>query len=248
MVRCGSSLFGNSHRIHRGQSKKFRCVRQFVRAARHQGSLASGADCEGEPMAMLQSGTTARAHGTHAHASHQPHGSGVRGLTLEHIDHFERLARQNSPEFEGRFRRMFNLPAADPDDASLDRLAAAMKGDSEVSDEPDTEESDIPAAYTYLGQFIDHDLTFDPSTLDQQRSDPAALVDFRTPRFDLDNLYGRGPADQPYFYYICVVPPSTSARNDFLLGDKLLVVKRNPNARDLPRAAANAAGTRRTLT
>src|SRR5262249_33764002 len=93
----------------------------------------------------------------------------------------------------------------------------------------------------------DHDLTFDPSTLDQQRSDPAALVDFRTPRFDLDNLYGRGPADQPYFYDICVVPPSTSARNDFLLGDKLLVVKRNPNARDLPPAAATAAGPRRAI-
>jgi hypothetical protein len=27
-----------------------------------------------------------------------------------------------------------------------------------------------------------------------------ALVDFRTPRFDLDNLYGRGPDDQPYMY------------------------------------------------
>ena len=25
-------------------------------------------------------------------------------------------------------------------------------------------------------------------------------MDFRTPRFDLDNLYGRGPDDQPYMY------------------------------------------------
>ncbi|MDP9440907.1 MAG: hypothetical protein M3P34_01725 [Actinomycetota bacterium] len=56
----------------------------------------------------------------------------------------------------------------------------------------------IPAGYTYFGQFIDHDLTFDPvSSLDRQ-NDPDALVDFRTPRLDLDSLYGSGPADEPF--------------------------------------------------
>src|SRR5881398_1385606 len=30
--------------------------------------------------------------------------------------------------------------------------------------------------------------------------DPDALVDFRTPRFDLDSVYGRGPDDQPFLY------------------------------------------------
>lgn len=29
---------------------------------------------------------------------------------------------------------------------------------------------------------------------------PDGLVDFRTPRFDLDSLYGRGPAQSPYLY------------------------------------------------
>ena len=29
---------------------------------------------------------------------------------------------------------------------------------------------------------------------------PDALMDFRAPRFDLDNLYGRGPDDDPYAY------------------------------------------------
>ena len=33
-----------------------------------------------------------------------------------------------------------------------------------------------------------------------QQNDPDALVDFRTPRLDLDSLYGRGPAEQPYMY------------------------------------------------
>jgi hypothetical protein len=70
--------------------------------------------------------------------------------------------------------------------------------------DPDPEEdSVITAAYTYLGQFTDHDLTFDPTSrlreaLTDQQLD--ALADFRTPRFDLDNLYGRGPDDQPYLY------------------------------------------------
>ena len=34
----------------------------------------------------------------------------------------------------------------------------------------------------------------------RQLNDPLALVNFRTPRFDLDSLYGSGPADQPFLY------------------------------------------------
>jgi len=58
----------------------------------------------------------------------------------------------------------------------------------------------ISAGYTYLGQFIDHDITFDPNSKLQRENDPNALRDFRTPRFDLDSVYGRGPDDQPYLY------------------------------------------------
>ena len=67
-------------------------------------------------------------------------------------------------------------------------------------DGPDDEESGIPALYTYFGQFIDHDITFDPMSSADQAEDPDALVDFRTPALDLDNVYGRGPDDQPYMY------------------------------------------------
>lgn len=68
-------------------------------------------------------------------------------------------------------------------------------------DEPDDEENfGIAAGYTYFGQFIDHDLTFDPTSFLQKQNDPEGLVDFRTPRFDLDCLYGQGPDDQPYLY------------------------------------------------
>jgi len=58
----------------------------------------------------------------------------------------------------------------------------------------------LPAGYAYLGQFIDHDITFDPVSSLERQNDPDALHNFRTPRFDLDSVYGQGPADQPYLY------------------------------------------------
>lgn len=33
-----------------------------------------------------------------------------------------------------------------------------------------------------------------------RHNNPDALQNFRTPRFDLDCVYGRGPDDQPYLY------------------------------------------------
>lgn len=78
--------------------------------------------------------------------------------------------------------------------------------------EPADENVRIAAGYTYLGQFIDHDITFDPVSSLQRLNDPDALEDFRTPRLDLDCLYGRGPADQPYLY------DKASGRGKFILG------------------------------
>lgn len=69
-----------------------------------------------------------------------------------------------------------------------------------VSSQRDRENPAIAAGYTYLGQFIDHDVTFDPASSLQKQNDPDTLEDFRTPRLDLDCLYGRGPEDQPYLY------------------------------------------------
>ena len=36
--------------------------------------------------------------------------------------------------------------------------------------------------------------------MDQQQADPDAKVNFRTPRYDLDSVYGRGPSLEPQFY------------------------------------------------
>jgi hypothetical protein len=62
--------------------------------------------------------------------------------------------------------------------------------------------STLPAGYTYFGQFIDHDITFDPASTLMRRTDPNGLLNFRTPRFDLDNIYGAGADDQPYLYQV----------------------------------------------
>jgi hypothetical protein len=56
--------------------------------------------------------------------------------------------------------------------------------------------SQIPAGFTYLGQFIDHDLTFDKTSVAFGANvSPADLVQARSPSLDLDSLYGAGPTD-----------------------------------------------------
>jgi hypothetical protein len=104
-----------------------------------------------------------------------------------------------SPFTGGRFGRMFrNLPVFELQDLTLlEPLARKMvpAGGAEQPENPA-----IPSGYTYLGQFIDHDITFDTVSSMQRQNDPDALENLRTPRFDLDSVYGRGPADQPYLY------------------------------------------------
>src|SRR5215204_6330348 len=54
----------------------------------------------------------------------------------------------------------------------------------------------IPAGFTYLGQFVDHDLTFDKTiVMLGQNVSPAQLLQGRSPSLDLDSLYGAGPTD-----------------------------------------------------
>ncbi len=56
------------------------------------------------------------------------------------------------------------------------------------------------AGSTFMGQFLDHDITNDGgSTLGQQTS-VRRSVNLRTPRFDLDSVYGGGPDESPLLY------------------------------------------------
>ena len=53
-------------------------------------------------------------------------------------------------------------------------------------------DSKIPAGYTYLGQFIAHEITFDKS---ENLFEPKP-ISWRSPQIDLDSLYGDGPLSE----------------------------------------------------
>jgi len=54
--------------------------------------------------------------------------------------------------------------------------------------------------FTFLGQFVDHDMTFDQTPLGTQQLDPHGLTNFDTPRFDLASVCGRAPQSSPELY------------------------------------------------
>ncbi len=56
------------------------------------------------------------------------------------------------------------------------------------------------AGTTFVGQFMDHDMTFDTVTTLGETATPQETTNARTAAFDLDNIYGRGPTADPQFY------------------------------------------------
>ncbi len=58
----------------------------------------------------------------------------------------------------------------------------------------------LTAGMTFLGQFLDHDMTFDPTSSLERQADPEMIANFRTPTFGLDNVYGSGPIASPHLY------------------------------------------------
>jgi hypothetical protein len=168
-------------------------------------------------------------------------GSAPDNTLLRHGTWWDRRKDDSLEEvMGGRFTRLFPyLPSARFAQHDLEQLAHEMTApkDTDADTEPDPEENPgIPAAYTYLGQFVDHDLTFDPISHLRETLTGAqlrALVDFRTPSFDLDNLYGRGPDDQPYMY------KKDGIR--MLLGERMMGDPFDPGAVQLPRGPSGRA-------
>jgi hypothetical protein len=56
------------------------------------------------------------------------------------------------------------------------------------------------AGTTFMGQFMDHDMTFDLTSALGVPTDPEDSPNERTPGFDLDSVYGRGPIADPELY------------------------------------------------
>jgi hypothetical protein len=153
----------------------------------------------------------------------------------------EAAMRQPSPSTQctavaRSFGRMFpSLPAARWPAADVDALAQRVMAPEEDDPTPEgqvdpEENADIDAGYTYIGQFIDHDLTLDNRPDDLTTPvDPTTLVNGRTPAFDLDSIYGGGPDASPQLY----APDHVH----LLLGAPLSGADGDPGAVDLPRDA-----------
>ncbi len=58
----------------------------------------------------------------------------------------------------------------------------------------------LSAGMTFLGQFLDHDITFDPTSSLERQVDPEHIANFRTPSLALDSVYGAGPGANPHLY------------------------------------------------
>ena len=100
-----------------------------------------------------------------------------------------------------RFSRLG--PQGDPVDDSarqiFETIAEAMT--SAGAADPDSDGPPIPAGFTYLAQFVDHDVTKDVTDVHLgQDVTVAELLQGRSPALDLDSLYGRGPDKDPQFY------------------------------------------------
>lgn len=137
------------------------------------------------------------------------HGDADLGITTPSSTFYE----------QGRFGRLFpTLPAFSADTPSM-RAALMELGaaggpmdakDPKVSPiklitEPSrsVRNSDNPtmtAGFTFLGQFLDHDMTFDPTSSLARTQDPESIRNFRIPALDLDNVYGGGPGVTPHLY------------------------------------------------
>lgn len=171
----------------------------------------------------------------------------VRPPVPVHHGQMHRETGINPPESigfgRGKFGRLFPALHALPDTEpvreallELGKPGGLMDAGDSPQDRPDTNAAnrpnpEIPAGFTFFGQFVDHDVTFDPTSSLERQNDLEAIENFRTPSLGLDNVYGSGPAATPFLY-------DQSDPGKFLI-EKLSA---DEGARDdLPRNAQNVA-------
>ncbi|MDQ3637616.1 MAG: heme peroxidase family protein [Actinomycetota bacterium] len=144
---------------------------------------------------------------------------------------------------QGKFGRLFpRLPAfaSDSPEVRNNLLELGKRGGiMDAGDAPppanpltpnpnNPDNPDHTAGITFLGQFLDHDVTFDPTSSLLSQVDPTTVPNFRTPAFELDHVYGAGRRASPHLY------DQTSPD-----GIKLLIDEEAP--KDLPRNSQNIA-------
>ncbi len=99
----------------------------------------------------------------------------------------------------GRFGRLFrNLPPLyniPPSLSNLGKKAGPMDG----GNVPKFTNA-VPLGMIFLGQFIDHDITFDTTSSFSRINNPNQIANTRSAQLDLDCVFGGGPEDEPFMY------------------------------------------------
>ena len=105
------------------------------------------------------------------------------------------LTRPEAPEAGGRYGRLFgDLEPLLVDEQALHELGRAGGWCDSPGDDGRED-----AVWPFFGQFIAHDITADRSPV-TGTSDPDHLRNARSPRANLESLYGGGPIGSPYLY------------------------------------------------
>ncbi|GAA4014609.1 heme peroxidase family protein [Actimicrobium antarcticum] len=160
-----------------------------------------------------------------------------------------------NPDNNNAFSRMFpELPSFAPSNDAVREQASKLGAKGGVIDALDNvtdptqsianagprnpDNPAMTAGMTFLGQFIDHDLTLALKAPLRETTDPRRTENFRTAAFDLDQLYGDGPGEDPELY--------DASSGDFkfrvvAIPGSQLVSRKGAVRYDLPRDANNNA-------
>lgn len=132
---------------------------------------------------------------------------------------YARSAQPPDASLPGSFGRMFRLPPfAPPTNAvreallELGKAGGIMDANDNLAAGPidlivdptlnqvNRNSTSHTAGVTFFGQFLDHDVTFDPRSRLGFPSQPINSSNSRTPFFDLDSVYAGGPKGTPELY------------------------------------------------
>jgi hypothetical protein len=156
------------------------------------------------------------------HLTRRTKGKVMRRLTLALVAVFALLAPSASAE---QFGRMFpKLPALQ---FSAQQAADLVATEQNPTPDPagvdrgtPDDSTTLPSEFTYLGQFADHDLDFDPTGQPSSPTNPATITNGRTFQFDLDSVFGNGPTGSPQLYaadhaHLLVQQPNSNGVLDY---------------------------------
>lgn len=141
---------------------------------------------------------------------------------------------------EGRFGRLFSISESGDDPNSLrphpnprfdlERLGQFGGPMTLPEDAGTQEDSATPAGITFLGQFLDHDITLDVQSKFEKPEINISLENARTPNLDLDCVYGGGREASPHLY-----------KGAYLIEGDVATPEDSVKTTDLPRNSENRA-------